>query len=99
MLCYYTVIAVINLGLLDGSVLKDRQLFVMDIFSWKSYGSATKAPDSSALSSNLLYWVRIFSWKSYGSATKDFHSDSNNTLRRYWRSRPLNEGNGSIEPP
>ena len=55
MLCYHNVIAVINVGLLDGSELKERQAFVMGIFSWKSCGSATKAPDLSALSSNLLY--------------------------------------------
>ena len=57
-LCYHKVIIVINLGLLDGSELKERQPFVMGISSWKSYGSATKAPELLALSSNLLYWVR-----------------------------------------
>ena len=44
-LCYHKVIIVINLGLLDGSELKERQPSVMGIFSWKSNGSATKAPD------------------------------------------------------
>ena len=58
MLCYHKVIAAINLGLLDGSELKERQPFVMGIFSWKSYGSATKAPELLALSSSLLYWMR-----------------------------------------
>ena len=82
MLCYQ-VIAVINLALLDGSELKERQPFVMGIFSWKKYGSATEAPDLSALSSNVLYWVCIVSWKSYRPANKGFHSDSSDTLPRY----------------